>query len=385
MCDYKNRKSVMVSKRIERYGRKNREERNYRIVWKTDRVKGSKRIERNDESKTERELWEKNRQSDIGSKRIERYGRKTKKRGMNKKQKESWNIRGLCSQSDKQKEVKKLIMEEGLQFCAVLETHVKYKNIKKVCNLVFGNWEYVTNGEDNNKGCRIMVGWNSNVIRAWLMMETMDKQSKFFCIMIYASNSRMERRKLWADLERQKIITSGNPWIIMGDFNIAFKVAEHSNWGYPTSEMTEFQECIDKIEIVQKMKVLKRKLKKLSWENGNVFERVENLRIKVKECQAKVDKFPHDENIKEESWSVLKEYQQANEEEYSLLCQKAKVEWLKDGDRNTAYFHKTIKERTHRGIIMSIRNEERIRFVNEDVANQIVKHFEDFLGKRRDV
>ncbi|GJT64031.1 RNA-directed DNA polymerase, eukaryota, reverse transcriptase zinc-binding domain protein [Tanacetum coccineum] len=180
MYDYKNRKSVMVSKRIERYGRKNREERNYKIVWKIDRVKGSKRIERNDESKTERELWEKNRQSDIGSKRIERYGRKTKKRGMNKKQKESWNIRGLCSQSDKQKEVKKLIMEEGLQFCAILETHVKYKNIKKVCNLVFGNWEYVTNGEDNNKGCIIMVGWNSNVIRAWLMMETMDKQSKFF-------------------------------------------------------------------------------------------------------------------------------------------------------------------------------------------------------------
>ncbi|GKB50964.1 RNA-directed DNA polymerase, eukaryota, reverse transcriptase zinc-binding domain protein [Tanacetum coccineum] len=34
---------------------------------------------------------------------------------------------------------------------------------------------------------------------------------------------------------------------------------------------------------------------------------------------------------------------------------------------------------------MSIRNEEGIRFVNEDVANEIVKHFEDFLGKRRDV
>ncbi|GJW84354.1 RNA-directed DNA polymerase, eukaryota, reverse transcriptase zinc-binding domain protein [Tanacetum coccineum] len=64
------------------------------------------------------------------------------------------------------------------------------------------------------------------------------------------------------------------------------------------------------------------------------------------------------------------EYQQATEEEYSLLCQKAKVEWLKDGDRNIAYFHKTIKERTHRGRIMSIRNEEGIRFVNEDVFSR---------------
>ncbi|GJZ23567.1 RNA-directed DNA polymerase, eukaryota, reverse transcriptase zinc-binding domain protein [Tanacetum coccineum] len=106
---------------------------------------------------------------------------------------------------------------------------------------------------------------------------------------------------------------------------------------------------------------------------------------KVKECQAEVDKFPHDEKIKEKSWSVLKEYQQATKEEYSLLCQKAKVEWLKDGDRNTAYFHKTIKERMHRGRIMTIRNEEGVRFENKDVATQIVKHFEDFLGQKRDV
>ncbi|GJS97584.1 hypothetical protein Tco_0804552 [Tanacetum coccineum] len=64
----------------------------------------------------------------------------------------------MKSYSDKQKEVKKLIQEEGLQLCAILETHVKYKNIKKTCETVFGNWEYITNGEDNNKG--VMVNEN---------------------------------------------------------------------------------------------------------------------------------------------------------------------------------------------------------------------------------
>ncbi|GKF00544.1 RNA-directed DNA polymerase, eukaryota, reverse transcriptase zinc-binding domain protein, partial [Tanacetum coccineum] len=326
----------------------------------------------------------------------------------------------------------------------------------------------------------------------FFMIETIDKKSKFFCTIIYASNSGMERRRLWSDLERQRIITTENSWIIMGDFNVTLKVAEHSNvgGGYPTSEMAEFQECIDKIElvdlhskgfhftwtkslrnpkcstlkkldkimvneefmdkfqqghglfipylvfdhspiivkipngmkkrkssfrfanfiakkksfiptvmsvwdknfeghamyrIVQNMKALKSKMKHLSWENGNVFERVENLRLQVKECQAEVDKFPHDEKIKEKSWSVLKEYQQATKEEYNLLCQKAKVEWLKVGDRNTAYFHRTIKERMHRGRIMTIRNEEGVRFENKDVATQIVKHFKDFLGQKRDV
>ncbi|GJT01793.1 RNA-directed DNA polymerase, eukaryota, reverse transcriptase zinc-binding domain protein [Tanacetum coccineum] len=359
----------------------------------------------------------------------------------------------------------------------------------------------MNNVEDNNKGCRIMVGWNANLLKVWLisqsrqymfiLVETRDGKSKFYCTMIYASNSGMERRRLWKDLGIQKIITNGVPWVIMGDFNVTLKVSEHSNGGaFPTNEMTEFQECIDNIEVldlhsegfhftwtkslrspkcstlkkldrimvnedfvdifqlahgvflpylisdhtpivvripngvqkrkgafrfsnfitekkeflptvrsvwqmrfeghtmyrvVQKMKHLKRKLKKLSWMNGNVFERAEQLRSKVKESQTEVDRFPHDEGIKMKCWSVLKEYQEATKEEYSLLCQKAKVEWLKEGDRNTAYFHKAIKERVHRGRIMTIRNEEGIRFENEEVATQIVKHFEDFLGKCRGV
>ena len=44
--------------------------------------------------------------------------------------------------------------------CVILETHVKYKKVKKVGDNVFGTREYVTNAEDNNKGCRIMMGWN---------------------------------------------------------------------------------------------------------------------------------------------------------------------------------------------------------------------------------
>ncbi|GKD87001.1 RNA-directed DNA polymerase, eukaryota, reverse transcriptase zinc-binding domain protein [Tanacetum coccineum] len=346
---------------------------------------------------------------------------------------------GLCSQSDKQKEVKKLIMEEKLQLCAVLETHVKYKNIKKVCDHVFRSWEYMTNGEDNNKGCRIMVGWNSNVIQAWLiaksrefmffMMETIDRKSRFFCTMIYASNSRMERRNLWKDLERQKIITTGNPWIIMGDFNDCINKVElvdlHSaGFQFTWTKSLRNPKCktlkkLDRImvnaEFVDKFQqahglflpylisdhspiivkipdgVQKRKSsfrfsnfiteKKLGeWQ---CVERAENLRSKVKECE--VDKFPHNDSIKEKSWSTLREYQEATKEEYSLLCQKAKVEWLREGDRNTVYFHKTIKEIVHRSIIMTIRNEDGTRFVNEDVAIQFVKHFENFLGQRRDV
>nr|GEU34116.1 RNA-directed DNA polymerase, eukaryota, reverse transcriptase zinc-binding domain protein [Tanacetum cinerariifolium] len=167
---------------------------------------------------------------------------------------------GICSYSDKQKEVKKLIQEEGLQFCAILETHVKFKNIKKTCEIVFGEWEYITNDEDNNKGCRIMIGWNNRKIQAWLisqlrqciflMVETIYKKSKFFCTVIYASNSGMKRKKLWKDLEIQKRITFGIPWVNLGDYNVTLNVSEHSNGSVnPFSEMAEFQDCVNEIEV----------------------------------------------------------------------------------------------------------------------------------------
>ncbi|GJW02174.1 RNA-directed DNA polymerase, eukaryota, reverse transcriptase zinc-binding domain protein [Tanacetum coccineum] len=379
---------------------------------------------------------------------------------------------GLCNASDKQKEVKKLILEEGLQACAIIETHVKHKNIKKTCENVYGNWEYTTNSEDNNKGCRIMLGWNENVIQTWViskskqymlvLMETMDHKSKFYCSVIYASNSGVERKKLWRDLEVQKTVTAGYPWVILGDFNVTLQTGEHSSGSSTlTGDMIDFQECVNNIELddlhcegfyytwtkslknpqcrtLKKLDrimvneafmdkfqnaygvfltymisdhspiilripngVLKRKSAfrfsnfitekneflpvKLSWKNGNIFERAELLRDKVKKCQRKVDSLPHDKKVKEDSCIILKEYQEAIKEEYSLLCQKAKVEWLKDGDKNTDYFYKTIKERVHRGRIMTIMNDEGIRFENEDVAKQIVSHFEKFLGETRKV
>ncbi|GKD94283.1 RNA-directed DNA polymerase, eukaryota, reverse transcriptase zinc-binding domain protein [Tanacetum coccineum] len=256
-----------------------------------------------------------------------------------------------------------------------------------------------------------MIGWNNSMVQAWLisqsrqymfiLVETIDQKSKKFCTIVYASNLRMEKRKSWKDLETQKIVTCGTPWVILDDFNVTLKVSEHSNGSaYPSREMIDFQECVNNIEVddlhsedfhytwtkslknpkcrtlkkldrvmvnedrrfeghtmykvIQKEKALKSKLKQLSWKNGNVFLRAEKLREKVKE---------------------------AMQDENSLLCQKAKIEWLREGDRNTAYFYKTIKERVHRGRIMTIRNEEGVRFENKDVTAQIVKHFEEFLGK----
>ncbi|GKB83822.1 RNA-directed DNA polymerase, eukaryota, reverse transcriptase zinc-binding domain protein [Tanacetum coccineum] len=67
--------------------------------------------------------------------------------------------------------------------------------------------------------------------------------------------------------------------------------------------------------------------------------------------------------------------------EGKLLMQKTKIEWLKEGDRNTTYFHRVIKSRQNKSRVESICNEAGIRFDGDQVPEQFVKHFQEFLGK----
>lgn len=304
--------------------------------------------------------------------------------------------------------------------------------------------------------------------------------------MVYASNSGMERRKLWNELGAYKHITNGTAWVIMGDFNVTLEVHEHSNGtSMHTSDMIDFKKCVENVEIedlvssgfqftwtkslrnpncetlkkldrvminepfldtfrtahcvylpyiisdhspdvlvipsggtkrkkafrmsnfitekeeflqvvkneweknvngfqmykvIQKMKMLKHKLNYMSWKNGNVHNRVNVMREKIKIAQEEVDKNPLCEKTKKLSCILLQEYCEAMRDEESLLMQKAKVEWMKDGDRNTKFFHKIIKGRQHRSRIMNICDENGCCYEKEQVAVQFLEHFKKFFG-----
>ena len=45
-------------------------------------------------------------------------------------------------------------------------------------------------------------------------------------------------------------------------------------------------------KVTQKMKSMKHKLNQLSWKNGNIHDRVNDLRVKVKTAQDEIDRNP---------------------------------------------------------------------------------------------
>ncbi|GKE72111.1 hypothetical protein Tco_1534152, partial [Tanacetum coccineum] len=64
----------------------------------------------------------------------------------------------------------------------------------------------------------------------------------------------------------------------------------------------------------------------------------------------------------------------------SFLCQQAKIDWLKDGEKNNKLFHSVLKGRKHRARIAMINDEKGNLLEGMNVPKQFVLHFHKFLG-----
>ncbi|GKB59327.1 RNA-directed DNA polymerase, eukaryota, reverse transcriptase zinc-binding domain protein [Tanacetum coccineum] len=146
----------------------------------------------------------------------------------------AWNLKDMCNK-EMQKEVKKFICDEKLSICFVLENHIKEKGIKKICDFVYGNWNSCSNLKDCNRGCRVIVWWNEDDVSL---------------MQIHSKNSGNEMRHLWKELGRYKSIINDKPWVLMGDWNVSLHIEDHSEGeSCKTSDMMEFQECIEHTEV----------------------------------------------------------------------------------------------------------------------------------------
>ncbi|GJS20997.1 RNA-directed DNA polymerase, eukaryota, reverse transcriptase zinc-binding domain protein [Tanacetum coccineum] len=264
----------------------------------------------------------------------------------------------------------------------VIEARGQTKDVDRICNRIYGVWDWTSNMAKCRKGCRIMLGWNRNVVNIQVLNMT------------------------W-DLKNQKGFSSGHPWALLGGFNVTLSPNEHSAGGilkkldrvminecfidkYPKAHAIFFPYLIsDHCPALLIMpEGLVKQTKPFSFANHiadkQTFIQIaeENgIRFWSLNWQCKIDTNPTNDLIKEEGVAILKEYKEAVADEGKLLMQKTKIEWLKEGDRNTTYFHRVIKSRQNKSRVESICNEAGIRFDGDQVPEQFVKHFQEFLGK----
>ncbi|XP_022019374.1 uncharacterized protein LOC110944750 [Helianthus annuus] len=140
------------------------------------------------------------------------------------------------------------------------ESHVDVGNLAKVCKSVFNRWDWTSNGSCCDKGTRIIAGWNSDMFDVFVIAQTdqimhfqlifkLDKKV-LFCSVVYAANYYVKRREVWHQLSLHKALIGDKPWIIMGDFNSALNLEDHSMGSSSISiGMRDFQECVTEIEV----------------------------------------------------------------------------------------------------------------------------------------
>ncbi|GKE13017.1 RNA-directed DNA polymerase, eukaryota, reverse transcriptase zinc-binding domain protein [Tanacetum coccineum] len=114
------------------------------------------------------------------------------------------------------------------------------------------------------------------------------------------------------------------------------------------------------------MRNLKIHLRKLNWQNGNLFDKVEEVRDELKNVQKQIEKDPHNKVLRSAEVKILKEYMTIMENEEKLLFQKSKIKWLSLGNRNNSFFHKTLKGRHQKNRIEKIQDVNGKTFEGQD-------------------
>ncbi|GKE37510.1 hypothetical protein Tco_1460915, partial [Tanacetum coccineum] len=74
--------------------------------------------------------------------------------------------------------------------------------------------------------------------------------------------------------------------------------------------------------------------------------------------------------------------QETVRDEELFLKQRSKVHWLSEGDHNTKYFHRAMKEKRNSNRIEFVEDLDGNFYSGEDVGEQFIKYFEGVLGRR---
>ncbi|KAI8551299.1 hypothetical protein RHMOL_Rhmol06G0175000 [Rhododendron molle] len=169
----------------------------------------------------------------------------------------SWNIRGLNNPL-KQKEVYSFISSQKLQLMGILETKVRATNLCTTFGKCFpAHWSYSHN-LGSSSVARIVVAWDPQC----LVVDVLQTSDQMVCAkvqivasskilylsIVYASNSFVERRRLWAEMRVFNSVCGNSPWIMVGDYNIVRARSERLE-GFDSNAVGDFNNCLDDLEM----------------------------------------------------------------------------------------------------------------------------------------
>lgn len=164
-------------------------------------------------------------------------------------------------------------------------------------------------------------------------------------------------------------------WMQHSDFNsIVKQVWENPGYGVPM------------FRLVRKLKILKGRLKQLNRDSfANISVRTSEARKSLKQTQVGLLNDPTS-MVADLERAQRRTLVELRSQEESFFRQKARIRWLKEGDRNTKFFHQYVSKRHLRNRILSVVDSSGNQITEPQLVQQhFVEHFHDFLKPRMEL
>ncbi|XP_062075302.1 uncharacterized protein LOC133779348 [Humulus lupulus] len=290
-----------------------------------------------------------------------------------------------------------------------LETKMKNKKIEEMMMNLFAGWKLFSNEVVEG---RILLVWREDIIQVNVIQiidqlvhcEVRIKGSmhQTWLSFVYGRNTLEERKLLWPHLVCPQ--ASVAPWLVMGDFNALFDYGDRIGGREITdSELADSRQWRASVLLndlksnswfkpaggfgLQKVLLkLKRLIPILSRFNkqqvGDVIQQYTTAKQRLEEAKYRLQQFPSLDSLQQEESDAARDFAIKSSSYESFLRQKSKINWLRFGDENTAYFHASLKQQKMRNRISSFINEEGHIVENySEVIDHFYNHFRGVMGK----
>ncbi|XP_074301623.1 uncharacterized protein LOC141633025 [Silene latifolia] len=336
----------------------------------------------------------------------------------------------------KKKEIKRLLGQNNVGLCGLVETKIKVNNGNNVRLNICDGWPVCTNSS-LHKGGRIWLMWDPSSYDVTIFdiqvqsihTKVVDKvrRKEFWFTMVYGMDKLSDREPLWDSLRKYHSGLNG-PWLVGGDFN-AILASNERIGGAPitNAEMRPLAQLAHDCQLTD----LSAKGSFYTWNNKHecgtkvysrldrtlinadwlccfpdnfthflpegmfdhcpgIFGDIENLthvaEISLGKFQEMLILDPMNPEICQAEKDCAKELGELRQARDQFLRQKEKMEWLKLGDDNTAFFHASIKSRRAKNRVFQVKDMTgQLCTTSETVQQAFENYYISLLGTSKTV
>lgn len=117
----------------------------------------------------------------------------------------------------------------------------------------------------------------------------------------------------------------------------------------------------------KKLKLLKAEIKRWNKSTfGNILKEKEQLIQEIKNTQQRIILEGRSEELTQKEQEMEGKLMARDRQEEVLWRQKSRIRWLKEGEKNTKFFHKTTVQRRMRNQISQVNNAQGVKVETQE-------------------